>query len=84
MFKFKVLLVVCTYFLFGFALECGINVNGSEEQFKDLTSSCTIGNKSVVTKKPHTSSSEESDEDNDDVDRNSECFAEFDKFPLSN
>lgn len=73
MFQFKNLfLVICGWcFLTGFALECGINVNGSEDHFKELTNLCSVGNNRSVTatQRPHTISSSSSEEDDDD-DRN--------------
>lgn len=65
MFESKVLLFVCASILSGFALECGINVNGTEDQFKELTQLCTVGNKSVVTDKPLKQSSDEDEEEED-------------------
>lgn len=72
MFEFRVLLFICASVLSGFALECGINVNGSEDQFRELTNLCAAGNKSVVTDKPRRTSSEEDDDYNED--ENSECL----------
>lgn len=66
MFESKVLLFVCASFLSGFALECGININGTEDQFKELTQLCTVGNKRVVTEKPRGQSSEDEEEEDDD------------------
>lgn len=66
MFESKVLLFVCASVLSGFALECGINVNGTEDQFKELTQLCTVGNKSVVTDKPQKQTSDEDEEEEDD------------------
>lgn len=56
-----VLLFVCVSAVFG--LECGINVNGSEEQFRELTNLCAAGNKTEVTEKPKGGSSDEDEDD---------------------
>lgn len=64
MFGLKVFCIFSASFFVTFGLECGINLHGSEEQFRTLTNQCTVGNKSVVTDKPRTSS-EEDDEENE-------------------
>lgn len=71
MFGCKEFIVFCACFFIGFGLECGINLNGSETQFRELTKQCTIGNRSVVTDKPQTSSSEEEVDDDYDGKENS-------------
>lgn len=58
---FKVFCVFSASVFVTLGLECGINLNGSEEQFRELTNLCTAGNKSVVTDKPRTSSEEDDD-----------------------
>lgn len=79
MFKSKVLLFVCASFMYGFALECGINVNGTEDQFRELTRLCTVGNKSVTTEKPRKTSSSSSSEEDDGYGENdnSKCYCYF-------
>lgn len=67
----KVVLLFSASCCVGFALECGINVNGSEEQFRELTNQCTVGNKTAGTEKPPRGTSEE--EEDYDEKENSTC-----------